>query len=92
MEKNLKNLFCQNEEKDARIRELEEQLKHAKKDEGGLREFKACVEKVRTELEETTTDMYSHLHVFQQLEAHIMDQHSVCNQECLVFHHLGRIK
>jgi hypothetical protein len=49
MEWNLKNLFHQNEEKDARIRELEEQLRHAKKDEGSLREFKACVEKVRTE-------------------------------------------
>jgi hypothetical protein len=37
MEWNLKNLFLQNEEKDARIRELEEQLRHAKKDEGILR-------------------------------------------------------
>jgi hypothetical protein len=32
MEQNLKNLFCLNEEKDARIKELEEQLRHAKKD------------------------------------------------------------
>jgi len=76
-EQNLKNLFCQYEEKDARIRELEEQFRHAKKDEGGLREFKACVENVSTKLEETTTDMYAHLHVLQQLATHIMDQHNV---------------
>jgi hypothetical protein len=44
-----------------------------KKDEGGLREFKACAEKVRTKLKETATDMYAHLHVFQQLATHIMD-------------------
>jgi hypothetical protein len=47
MEQNIKNFLCQNEEKDARIRELEEQHKHAKKKKGGLKEFKACVEKFR---------------------------------------------
>jgi hypothetical protein len=75
-EKNLKNMFHQNEEKYARIRELEEQLRHAKKNEGGLKEFKSCVEKAMTYLEETAIDMYAHIHVFQQLAAEIMDQHS----------------
>jgi hypothetical protein len=41
-------LFYQNEKKDAMIREFEEQLGHAQKDEGGLRYFKACVEPLRT--------------------------------------------
>jgi hypothetical protein len=49
IEQNLKDLVYQNEEKDDRIRELEEQLRHAKKDKGSLREFKACAEKVREE-------------------------------------------
>jgi hypothetical protein len=35
-----------------------------------------CIEKVRTELEEAITDMYAHLHVFQQLAANIMEQHN----------------
>jgi hypothetical protein len=55
---------------------LEEQLRHTKKDEGGLKEFKACVEKVRAELKETAMDMYAHLQVFQQLATQIIDQHS----------------
>jgi len=54
-------LFYQNEEKYVRIKELEEQLKHGKKDKGSLEEFKACVEKVRAELSETAMDMYAHL-------------------------------
>jgi hypothetical protein len=39
IEKNLKNLFCQNEEKDIRIRELEQQLRHTNKDKEILMEF-----------------------------------------------------
>jgi predicted nuclease with TOPRIM domain len=65
MEQNLKNFLHQNEEKDARIRELEEQLKHIKKDKGGLKEFKECVKKVREKLNETAMDMYTHLQLFQ---------------------------
>jgi hypothetical protein len=42
IERNLKKLFHQNQEKDAVIIELEEQLKHGKKDGGNLQEFKAC--------------------------------------------------
>jgi hypothetical protein len=41
-ERNLKNLFYLNKEKDARIRDLEEQLLHAKKYEVGLKEFNLC--------------------------------------------------
>jgi hypothetical protein len=74
MEQNLKNLFLQNEEKDVSIRELEEQHRHANKDDGTLREFKGCAEKVRTKIEDTITYMYAHLHVFQQLGAGIMYQ------------------
>jgi hypothetical protein len=47
IEQNLKKLYRQNQEKDARIRELEEQLRQVRIDEGNLQEFKACAEKVR---------------------------------------------
>jgi len=43
-------LFHQNEEKDVRIKELEEQFGNTKKYEGELKEFKACTEKVREKL------------------------------------------
>jgi len=56
---------------------LEDQLRDAKKDVGGIREFKGCVKKARIELEEIATDMYTYLHVFQKMETHIMDQHSL---------------
>jgi hypothetical protein len=36
---------------------------HAKKVKGNIREFKACVEKVRVELDEAIIDMYAHLDV-----------------------------
>jgi len=44
---NLKNLFYQNAETNFRIRELEEKIRHGKKDEGSIRECKACDEKLR---------------------------------------------
>jgi len=34
-------------------------------DNGSLREFKACIEKVKIELEKDITDMYAHLYAFQ---------------------------
>jgi hypothetical protein len=43
----LKNFLSQNEEKGARIKELEEQLRHIEKDKIILREFKVCAEKFR---------------------------------------------
>jgi hypothetical protein len=57
-------LFCQNTKKDTQIRELEEYLRHVRKDEGSLIEFKACTKKVKIELEEDITDVYAHLHAF----------------------------
>jgi hypothetical protein len=44
---NVRNLHHQNLEKDARIKELEEQLRQVKVDEGSLQRFKASVKKVR---------------------------------------------
>jgi hypothetical protein len=46
----LNNFLCQNEEKNARIEELEEQLNYSKKEKASQREFKACAEKVKEEL------------------------------------------
>jgi hypothetical protein len=54
-------LFPLNEEKDARIGELEEQIRHAKKDKGHLKEFKSCVKMFKTNFEENTMDMYAHI-------------------------------
>jgi hypothetical protein len=62
---NVKNLYHQNIEKNAWIKELQEQLRGLKIDEGSLQNFKASVEKVRVELEETIIDMYGHLYMFQ---------------------------
>jgi hypothetical protein len=46
--KNLKDLVHENEEKDERIREeLEEEVKHNKRDKERIKEFILCVEKVR---------------------------------------------
>jgi hypothetical protein len=57
---NLKDLVHQNKEKDDRIRELEEPLRHTKKDKGSLKEFNKCTEKVKTKLNEMDIDMYAH--------------------------------
>jgi hypothetical protein len=76
MEDNVQNLCQQNMEKEARIRELEEQLQQVNIDEGSLQSFKASAEKVRTKLEEAIIDMYTHLHLFQQTTSTIIDQHS----------------
>jgi hypothetical protein len=60
----------QNLEKEARIRELEENLQQVKVDEGSLQSFKTSMEKIRTELEEALIDMYAHLHMFQGLSCY----------------------
>jgi hypothetical protein len=56
--------------------ELEEKLQQVKIDEGSLQIFKESTEKVRTKLEEAIIDMYSHLHMFQEISATIIDQQS----------------
>jgi hypothetical protein len=55
---------------------LEEKLHQVKIDEGSLQSFKESTEKVRNELEEAIIDMYAHLHMFQDIAATIIDQHS----------------
>jgi predicted RNase H-like nuclease (RuvC/YqgF family) len=76
MEQSLKDMVRQNKEMDDRIRDLEEQIRHRKKDKGSLIEFNACIDKFREELNEASTYMYAHLQVFQHLEAQIIPQHS----------------
>jgi len=44
----LKKLYHQNQEKDVKIREIEEKIQQVRLDEGNLQEFKSCVQKVRT--------------------------------------------
>jgi hypothetical protein len=55
---------------------MEEHLKQVKINEGILNEFKASAEKFIVELEEFITDMYAHLHLFQQTTTNIIEQHS----------------
>jgi len=76
MKYHIKNLYCQNVEKDARIRDMEEQIKTVKIDGDNVKEVKANVEKVREELEESIIDMYADLHLFQQTTTTIIEQHS----------------
>jgi cell shape-determining protein MreC len=64
------------QEKEARIRELEERLQQVRIDESNLQSFKASAEKVRKELEEAIIDMYAHLHLFQQAIATIIEKNN----------------
>jgi small-conductance mechanosensitive channel len=71
---NIQRLCQQNEEKEMRIKELEEKLQQVKIDERSLLNFKANVEKVRNELEGAIIDMYANLHLFQNVVATIIEQ------------------
>jgi hypothetical protein len=88
MKDNVRNLHHQNLEKDARMRELEEQLRRVKVDEGSLQIFKASVEKFMVEQEETIIAMYSHLHMFQETTTTIMEQHSQVQAENTHFNNI----
>jgi hypothetical protein len=73
---NIQRLCQQNEEKEVRIRELEERLQQVKIDERSLLNFKASAEKVRNDLEGAIIDMYANLHLFQNVAATIIDQNN----------------
>jgi hypothetical protein len=73
---NIQRLCQQNEEKEARIRELEERLQQVNIDERSLLNFKASVEKVRNDLEGAIIDMYANLHLFQNVVAIVIDQNN----------------
>lgn len=73
---NIQRLCQQNEEKEARIRELEERLERVRIDERNLQSFRVSAEKVRRELEEAIIDMYAHLHLFQEATAIIIEQNN----------------
>jgi hypothetical protein len=73
---NLKDMVHENKEKDDQIRELEEEVGREKKDKGILKEFKICTERVKEELNEMATNMYSHLQVFQRPVAQFIVHHS----------------
>jgi hypothetical protein len=70
---NLNKLYWKNQDKDVKIRELEEQLSKVRIEEGNLQELIACAKKFKIELEESIKNMYSHLHVFQQVASNIME-------------------
>jgi hypothetical protein len=73
---NIQRLCKQNEEKELRIRELEEKLQQIKVDERSLQSFKVSAEKVRNDLEGAIIDMYAHLHLFQDAAAVVIDQNN----------------
>jgi hypothetical protein len=71
-----KRLCQQNEEKEAKIKELEEKLQQVRIDERSLQSFKVSVEKVRSELEEAIIDMYANLHLFQDAVVIIIEKNN----------------
>jgi hypothetical protein len=73
---NIQRLCKQNEEKELKIRELEENLRRMKVDERSLQSFKVSAEKVRNELEGVIIDMYDHLHLFQDAATIVIDQNN----------------
>jgi cell division septum initiation protein DivIVA len=73
---NIQRLCQQNEEKEVRIKELEERLQQVNIDERSLLNFKASAEKVRNDLEGAIIDMYANLHLFQNVVATVIDQNN----------------
>jgi cell division septum initiation protein DivIVA len=73
---NIQRLCQHNEEKEAKIKELEEKLQQVRIDERSLQSFKVSVEKVKSELEEAIIDMYAHLHLFQDVAMIIIEQNN----------------
>jgi hypothetical protein len=63
-------------EKEARIRELKEKLHQVNIDEGSLQSFKKSIEKFRLELEKSIIEMYTHLHMLQDMASTIIDHHN----------------
>jgi vacuolar-type H+-ATPase subunit I/STV1 len=73
---NIQRLCQQNEDKQARIRELEERLQQVRIDERTLQSFRGSVEKVRRELEQAIIDMYAHLNLFQEATTIIIENNN----------------
>jgi hypothetical protein len=73
---NIQRLCQQNEEKEMKIKELEEKLQQVRIDERSLLSFKASVGKVRNELEGAIIDMYANLHLFQNIVATVIEQNN----------------
>jgi hypothetical protein len=71
---NVQRLFQQNEEKEMRIKDLEERLQQVRIDERSLLNFEVGTEKVRNELEGAIIDMYANIHRFQNVVATIIEQ------------------
>jgi cell division septum initiation protein DivIVA len=73
---NIQRLCQQNEEKEMRIKELEERLQQVNIDERSLLNFKTNTEKVRNDLEGAIIDMYANLHLFQNVAATVIEQNN----------------
>jgi hypothetical protein len=69
---NLRNMVCDIEEKDERIRSLEEEVQHYKSDHDNIKDFTACAEGVRKKLHNMEKDMYAGSQFFQQKIVQIM--------------------
>jgi hypothetical protein len=73
---NMQRLCQQNEEKELKIKELEEKLQQVRIDERSLLSFKASAGKVRNELEDVIIDMYANIHLFQNVAATVIEQNN----------------
>jgi len=74
---NIQRLCKQNEEKEMTIKKLGEKIQQVRIDERNLLSFKANARKVRNELEGAIIDMYSNLHLFQNIVATIIEQNNM---------------
>jgi hypothetical protein len=66
---NMKRLCQHNMDKELKVKDLEEKLQQLRIDERSLLSFKASAKKVRNELEDEIIDMYTNLHIFQNVAA-----------------------
>jgi hypothetical protein len=57
-----------------RIKELEHRLQQVKIDERSLLNFKTSAKKVRNDLEGSIIDMYTNLHLFQNVATTVIEQ------------------
>jgi predicted nuclease with TOPRIM domain len=88
---NIQRLCQQNEEKEMRIKELEERLQQVKIDERSLLNFKANAKKVRNDLEGAIIDMYANLHLFQNVAATVIEQNDRIQMQLTQYNTIGKV-
>jgi cell division septum initiation protein DivIVA len=71
---NMQRLFKHNEEKELKIKELEEKLQEVRIDERSILSFKASAGKVRNEMKDEIIDMHTNLHLFQNVVGIVIEK------------------